>query len=103
MAYRPRRARSHWLVGAPPYVFDCFDHKKGTERFTILLGGPEFWEEKMGRCMHYLGTCSTGIAYSLFGECSSNFRPAHHRVRWLDLPEALRKHIISRCMPKEPR
>lgn len=104
MAYRPRRATKRWLVGAPPYVFDCFDHKKGLERYTILLGGPEFWQESMGRNLQYLGTCATGISVSQFGECSASFRPAHHRVRWLDLPEKLRAHIISRCMPDpEPK
>ena len=97
MSYRPRRATAKWLEGAPPYVYDCFDHKKGMDRYTILLGGPEFWTECMGRQMQYLGASRDGTAISQFGQCATTFRPAHHRVRWLDLPEELRKHIIARC------
>lgn len=97
--YQPKRASGRWLEGAPSYVYDCFDHKKGLERYTILLGGPDFWQPAMGRTLQYLGTCSSGIAISLFGECSSAFRPSQHRVRWADLPEELRKHIIGRCGP----
>lgn len=103
MSYRPRKASKRWLEGAPDYVFDCFDHKKGLERYTILLGGPEFWNEAMGRHVSYLGTCATGKAVSMFGECEASYRPAHHRVRWLDLPEELRRHVIARCENVVPR
>jgi hypothetical protein len=32
----------------------------------------------------------------MFGECDAAWRPAHHRVRWLDLPEHIRKHVTMR-------
>jgi hypothetical protein len=100
MKYRPRRASKRWQEGAPEYVLDCFDNKgKTTDRYTVLFGG-SLWEPSMGRNVQYLGMSDAPThpqGFSMWGECSANWRPARERVRWLDLPEHIRKHVIARA------
>lgn len=100
--YRPRRATKRWLEGAPEYILDCFDNKgKTSDRYTILFGGALLEESLVKeRKVFYLGmstepTSPQGI--SMWGDCSAAWRPSHHRVRWLDLPEHIRKHVIARA------
>jgi len=40
-------------------------------------------------------TCPNGV--SMWGEVSAGWRPSHQSVRWLDLPEHIRKHVIARA------
>lgn len=99
-AYRPRRASKRWQEQAPEYVLDCFDNKgKTADRYTVLFGG-SLWEENMGRKVPYLGmsdspTSPQGV--SMWGEVEASWRPSHQRVRWLDLPEHIRQHVIARA------
>jgi hypothetical protein len=99
-AYRPRRASKRWQEQAPEYVLDCFDNKgKTADRYTVLFGG-SLWEESMGRKVPYLGmsdspTSPQGV--SMWGEVEASWRPSHQRVRWLDLPEHIRQHVIARA------
>ncbi len=101
ISYRPRKARTKWLDGAPEYVLDCFDNGgKTADRFTILFGGslldPALLKD---RKVHYLGLSeypSHPQGISMWGEISATFRPARDRVRWLDIPEDVRKHIQAR-------
>lgn len=102
MNYRPRRASKRWLEGAPEYILDCFDNKgKTTDRYTVLFGGSLLVSELLeDRTVFYLGmsdapTNPQGI--SMWGECSASWRPSRERVRWLDLPEHIRAHIIARA------
>lgn len=98
MTYRPRRATKRWLEGAPEYILDCF--KAGT--YWVLFGGslldPHLLKD---RKVHMLelndlpNNPSFGI--SMWGEIEASYRPAHHRVRWLDLPENVREHIMRRA------
>ena len=100
-AYKPRRATRRWLEGAPEYVLDCFDNKgKTADRYTVLFGGsllePVLLKD---RKVFYLGMSekpSHPWGVSNFGECSASWRPAHQRVRWLDLPEHIRQHVARR-------
>lgn len=95
---KPRRARACWLKGAPSYLYACYDHKKGLERYTFMLGGPEFWEPSMGQRRPFLGTCHNGLSVSMFGELEGSPRfHSRHRIKWEDVPKELQEHVIRRC------
>lgn len=97
--YTPRRASlARWLQGAPEDVLDCFDAgEKEHDRFTIFLGKRFMCESPRGHHIGYLycSTCPRG--YSGSGEmlaheaAACRYRSGHQRVRWNDLPEAVRK------------
>ncbi|MDO8418329.1 MAG: hypothetical protein Q7S87_19340 [Agitococcus sp.] len=100
--YKPRRATKRWTEGAPEYILDCFDNKgKTNDRYTILFGGTLLEPSLLAnRSVHFLGLSAVPShpqGFSQWGEISASFRPAHWRVRWLDLPEDIRKHIIARA------
>lgn len=100
--YKPRRANKRWLEEAPEYVLDVFDNKgKSADRYTVLLGGSLLDPHLLkNRGVYYLGMNDVPthpcFGISMFGECDAAWRPAHHRVRWLDLPEHIRKHVTMR-------
>lgn len=102
--YTARRAGKRWREGAPDYVLDCFDSKGPGERYTVMFkgeGGPEFkdtWIPFLG--MSGAPTHPQGV--SMWGELEAykaaqyRYRVKHQRVRWLDLPEHIRSHVIAR-------
>ena len=102
--YTARRAGARWREGAPDYVLDCFDSKNDGERYTVMFtseGGPEFkdsWVPFLG--MSGAPTHPQGM--SMWGELEAyeaaqyRYRVKHQRVRWLDLPEHIRAHVIAR-------
>lgn len=101
-SYRPRRAAKRWLEGAPEYVLDCFDNGgKTADRYTVYFGGsllePVLLKERkvffLGMSLH--PSHPQGI--SEWGEIGASFRPSQHRVRWLDLPEHVRQHVMNRA------
>lgn len=118
MKYKPRRFSKRWSEGAPDYILDCFDDKKSGERYTVIFGaqfifhcpreggiveGPDGYSNTW---VQYLGmddspTHPQGI--SVWGEfaaheaASYRYRNKHRRVRWLDLPEHIRNHVIARA------
>jgi hypothetical protein len=95
---KPRRASKYWLFGAPEYVLDCF---KCDYTYLVLFGGslldPNLLKD---RKVHFLelNDMPTNPWYgvSTWGEVEASYRPAHRRVRWLDLPENVRQHIVWR-------
>ena len=99
--YKPRRASKKGLEGAPEYVLDCFDHKRG-DRYTILFGGSLFDERLLkDRKVMYLGLNDAPthpwFGISMWGEIDASYRPSRYRIRWLDLPENVRNHIMKRA------
>lgn len=101
--YTPRRATSRWLEGAPEYILDVFDNGGATaDRYTILFGGPLLDDTLLKtRAVHGLTLSSNPTAplggVSQWVEVAAAYRPAHHRIRWLDLPEHIRQHIARRA------
>lgn len=101
MKYRPRRASKKWLEGAPEYVLDCFD-TGWCDRYTILFGGSLFDECLLkDRKVMYLGLndmpTHPWFGVSMWGEIDASYRPSRYRIRWLDLPENVRNHIMKRA------
>lgn len=101
MTYRPRRASKRWMEGAPEYILSCHDNGgKTCDRYTVYFGG-SLYHEDMGRDVAYLGmsdnpTYPTGV--SMWGEAPSNCRDnSGKKVRWLDLPEHIRQHVVARA------
>lgn len=98
-AYAPRRAGKRWQEQAPEYVLDCFDDgpDRFHDRYTVLLGG-SMYEPSLNRGCMYLGLNEGGGSY--FGELDFaapyRYHAGHKRVRWLDLPEAVRCAVIAR-------
>ena len=108
--YTPRRASKRWLEGAPDYVLDCFDTKDCGDRYTVVFGkefmnhvpnypGGDYWLSYLA--MSDAPTHPQGI--SLWGEMASHqiaayrYRNHHRRVRWNDLPEHIREHVVARA------
>ena len=108
--YTPRRASKRWLEGAPEYVLDCFDSKDSGERYTVIFGkefmnhipgypGGDYWLSLLGMS----GAPSHPQGISLWSEYPAHqiaayrYREGHHRVRWMDLPENIREHVIARA------
>lgn len=96
--YRPRRATKRWLEDAPEYILDCF---KGDYTYWVLFGGtlldPHLLKD---RKVHMLEVndmpTHPWFGVSMWGEVEAGYRPAHRRVRWLDLPQNVRQHIVWR-------
>ena len=100
--YRPKRANKRWQEGAPEYVLDCFDNKgKTADRYSVLFGGSlledVLLEHRKVFVLDMSGAPTHPQGVSMWGECPASWRPAHQRVRWLDLPENIRKHVIARA------
>ena len=101
MKYQPKRSRKHWTESAPEYVLACYDNGgKTCDRYTVLFGGSH-WDEGMGRNVAFLGMSGdphSPLGFSQWGEmCSSNRANCGKHVRWLDLPEHIRAHVIARA------
>ena len=97
--YRPKRATSRWLEEAPAYLLSVHDAgPEVNDRYTVCFGWP-LWQESMGRTVPYLGfnenPTSPNMGVSMWGECKAH-RQGLKKIRWLDLPENLRKHVIGR-------
>lgn len=101
MTYRPRRATKRWLEGAPEYILDCFEDPRIGD-YWVLFGGslldPHLLKD---RKVHILALNNLPdhpcYGVSMWGEVEAWYRPAHHRRRWLDLPENVREHIMMRA------
>ena len=98
MDYRPRRAGKRWMEDAPEYILDVF---RFPHTWIVLLGGtmldPELLKMRKVHCLE-LNECPTSpnMGVSLWGECQAWFRPSWRRIKWLDLPEEVRRHIRAR-------
>ena len=99
---KPRRARSRWLVDAPEYVIDVFDNKKTADRYSVFFGDAPADD---GHVL-YLGLGDTPDMPNGFSQWASmpkrtfsdfRYREGRHRIRWLDLPENVRAHVIRRA------
>ena len=99
MNYQPRRASARWLEGAPEYVRSVFDNKgKTCDRYTVTFTGT-LWFAGLGRNVQYLGMSDNPThpqGFSQWGECPASYSPSRQKIRWLDLPEHIRKHVIAR-------
>lgn len=96
--YRPRRASKRWLEGAPEYILDCF--KDGD--YWVLFGGSLFDPHLLkDRKVHMLELNSMPthplFGVSMWGVVEASYRPSHQRIRWLDLPQNVREHIVYRA------
>lgn len=101
MQYQPKRASKRWTEAAPHYVLACYDNGgKTADRYTVLFGWP-IWQESDGRDVPYLGMSGAPThpqGFSQWGEMPSNNRDACGKhVRWLDLPEDIRAHVVARA------
>lgn len=106
--YTPRRAGKRWLKDAPDYVLDCFDNKgKTCDRYTVIFGKQFMNVYPDGECgislLDMSGAPSHPQGVSMWGEykpheiAAYRYRSGHYRVKWLDLPENIRKHVIARA------
>lgn len=101
--YRPRRATQRWMEQAPEYILSVHDNGgKTADRYTVFFGGSLYNEAlARNRAVEYLGMSeqpSHPQGISMWGECPSMNRDASgKKIRWLDLPESIRKHVICRA------
>lgn len=101
MKYQPKRSRKQWTEESPEYVLAVYDDGGNhIDRYTVLFGG-SLWEPSMGRNVQSLGmsgnpTSPQGV--SMWGSTPSwNRKALGKHIKWLDLPENIRKHVISRA------
>jgi len=93
--YRPHRASKRWLEGAPEYVLSCHDSPKYHDRYTVFFGG-SLWSPDMGRTVMFLGLSESGASY--WGELDSGMRNnSGRKIRWNDLPQAVREAVQTRA------
>lgn len=106
-AYQPKRSSKRWTEGAPEYVLACYDNggldnkRTGTvDRYTVMFGG-SLWNPEMGRNVYHLDMSdapSHPQGFSQWGEMPASSRTGFGKhVRWLDLPERIRRHVVSRA------
>ena len=107
--YTPRRASKRWLEGAPDYILDCFDDKGAGDRYTVLFAGPLLISDGTFGGTYVQGLGMSGApshpqGVSQWFELKAHEAAAYRervrrreRVRWLDLPEHIRKHVIARA------
>lgn len=106
--YTPRRAsKTRWLQDAPEYILDCFDDPRTCDRYTVMFTGNLLVRTPEGATfIPYLGMSGDPThpqGFSQWGELNaveqSNYRYENgkRRVRWNDLPEHIRKHVITRA------
>lgn len=103
---KPRRAGARWRQDAPPYVLDVLDNRgKTADRYTVLFVG-EPTSDGARYIVPYLGMSSdphSPHGISMWGcLCQSDaaafrYRSGKDRIRWLDLPEHIRAHVVSRA------
>jgi len=88
------------MEDAPEYVLSVHDHPKFADRYTIyFVPEPKDYTSLADCSILYLGcgdtpTSPNGI--SMWGEVEAWQRQTDHRIKWLDLPEKIRKHVIDR-------
>ena len=109
--YRPRRARSRWLEGAPPEVLDVFDAgDKYADRYTVFFGGSLLALPDDGAAagrgnviIPYLGMSgnpSSPQGVGVWGELRAyevadyRYKHGRERIRWADLPDAVKECVI---------
>ena len=93
--------RAQWLHGAPDYVADCYDGgERMLHRYTVFVLPPDSTIDPVGYITLDKATQPNGrfgwgeltkaefAAYQRAGE--------KYRVRWLDLPDAVRKGVRMR-------
>lgn len=107
--YTPRRAnRQRWLKEAPDYILDVFDDKKSGDRYTVFFttAMSPFVGSYAETVIAYLGMSgapSHPQGVSMWGELDAHqaagyrYEKGHQRIRWLDLPENIRAHVIARA------
>jgi hypothetical protein len=99
----PRRAGARWREGAPDFVADVLDNRGATvDRYTVIFAFPY---ANTGGQVLYLGMSDAPThpqGFSQWGEISQHAAAAHRyregkrRIRWLDLPQHIRDHVIAR-------
>lgn len=117
--YTPRRAGKRWREDAPDYIMDCFDNKGETaDRYAVILCGEFLYhatpdgkiapgpDTPINTYVPHIsmsGAPTHPQGVSMWGEnhaheiAAYRYREKHRRVRWLDLPEHIRQHVIMRA------
>ena len=92
--YRPRRASTKWLEGAPEWVLAVYDKPDYADRYTILLGGSMLDDHLLPlRTVHFI---SIGKGIDYWGEHQAYLRETlGKKIKWADLPLEVQKKAIS--------
>lgn len=113
--YSPRRAsKKRWLQDAPEYVLDCFDDPRTIDRYTVMFAPPVSESDGTFAGTHIAGLAMSGApsppqGFSQWFELRAwqavnyRYRNKRYRVRWLDLPENIRQHVVMRALWRTSR
>ena len=98
--YRPRRANKRWMKDAPDYILSVHDHPNFVDRYTIyFVPNTNDYTNRADCDILYLACNDSPThpqGFSMFGAVNATQRQLDHRVKWLDLPENVRKHVMER-------
>lgn len=103
--YTPRRAgKARWLKAAPEWVLDVLDDNTTHDRYTILLAGSQLVSDGTYSGTHIQFVASSEYGATYWGELRAHEAAAYRyrcsqrrqRIRWLDLPEIVRKAVTAR-------
>lgn len=107
MRYQPKRSTQRWLEGAPKPLLAVYDSGgKTADRYTALYGAPLWDETHYGRhkvpARFMSANPSHPQGFGMFGEVDPAQRAClGKKVRFCDLPEAVRKCIEDDCLPED--
>jgi hypothetical protein len=107
-SYKPRRSTQRWLEGAPKALLAVYDNGgKSFDRYTALYGAPLWSEQDYGKrrmvpARFMSEHPSHPQGFGIFGEHPSCDRAClGKKVRFSDLPEDVKRCIISDCSEEE--
>ena len=93
-----RRANARWRENAPDYIVDCFHEPKYADCYTVITN--KGYEHNGDTYYLVLGT-SANLGTSGWQEIKHHditayrYRLGHRRIRWTDLPEAVRSAVTQ--------
>jgi hypothetical protein len=116
--YVPRRAGlKRWLKGAPDYILDVLNVANCADHYVVFLGKQFIFHIKDGIAddgpdefgnthvavlfMSDEPSSSQGVSIwdtmTAYNQATYRYNHKHRRIRWKDLPDTIRKHVISRA------
>lgn len=97
-AYQPRRSSASLLDGAPSYVMAAHDNGgKSKDRYTVFFNDPA-WEDMDDKVLGLLMSDSPDSPEGFtvwLEEVYFDSDRIGDEIRWIDLPEAVRDHVIA--------
>lgn len=93
-----RRAGKRWRENAPDYIVDCFHRPKFADCYTVITNQGSIYD---GQTYYLVLGTSADLSVSAWEEMKHHditayrYRVGRRRIRWADLPEAVRSAVTQ--------